>query len=108
MEKRDTDRAKKRLMVRYGPDAPTKMAFTKNLSVTGLHIQTNSVLKPGTRIQIELKFPSRTFSLWGQVMWAKKVPPQLAYTIPCGMGVKFVEPPEEWKAFFSEWKSGGS
>jgi hypothetical protein len=105
MDKRDEDRARKRVMVRYGVNGPTATAFTKNLSRSGLQVQTNNVLTPGTRIQVELKFPDRTFALWGVVVWAKRVPPQLAYTVPCGMGITFEAPPPEWLTFFERWHS---
>lgn len=103
MEKRDSERARKRVMVRYGVDSADRMAFTKNLSAHGLHIQTNAVIAPGTRIRVELKFPQRTFSMWAQVVWAKKVPPQLAHTLPCGMGLRFLDVSEEWLDFFGSW-----
>jgi len=107
MEKRDTHRAKKRVMVRYGVERPERTAFTKNLSEQGMHIQTNAVVKPGTRLQVELKFPDRTFAMWGTVAWARRVPPQLAHTLPCGMGIAFIDPPAEWVEFFAKWSGKG-
>ena len=35
--------------------------------------------------------------------WGKKVPPQLAHLLDCGMGLQFIEPGAEWSAFYSEW-----
>ena len=86
-------------MVRYGVERPDRMGFTKNISSTGLHIQTNNPLRPGTTIQIEMKFPERTFTMWARVIWAKKVPPQLAHSLPCGMGLQFIDAPDEWLEF---------
>ena len=68
-------------MVKYGTDKADRTAFTKNLSETGLFIGTNNVFKPGTTIQVELKFPDHTFSMWARVIWAKKVPSQLAHVV---------------------------
>jgi len=87
-------------MVRYGVQKANKTGFSKNVSRTGIYIQTNNVFKPGTTIQVELTFPNRTVSLWGRVVWAKRVPPQLSHTLDCGMGVTFVEPPAEWFEFW--------
>ena len=95
MDKRANERALKRVMVKFGTDKPNRTGFTKNLSATGLNIKTNNVMKPGTTIQVELKFPERTFAMWARVVWAKKVPSQLAHVLECGMGVHFVDPPEE-------------
>jgi len=100
------ERAKKRLMLRYGVKQPDRTAFTKNISISGLHIQTNSVLQPGTVLLIEVRFPERTILLRGRVVWARRVPPQLAHQLPCGMGVEFIDPGEEWRSFFTAWRGG--
>jgi Tfp pilus assembly protein PilZ len=92
-------------MVKYGTDKADRTAFTKNLSETGLFIGTNNVFKPGTTIQVELKFPDRTFSMWARVVWAKKVPSQLAHVVECGMGVCFVDPSVDWLEFYEQWKA---
>jgi hypothetical protein len=94
-------------MIRFGKDEANKTGFTKNISLTGVNINTNNVFAPGTTIQMELAFPSRRVDLWGRVMWAKKVPPSLAHVIECGMGVHFLEPPEDWPDFFKEWEEAG-
>ena len=105
MNKRGTGRTRRRVMVKYGTDKADRTAFTKNLSETGLFIGTNNVFKPGTTIQVELKFPDQTFSMWARVIWAKKVPSQLAHVVECGMGVCFVDPTVEWLEFYERWKS---
>ena len=102
--KRSEGRARRRVMVKYGLSAADKTAFTKNLSETGLFIQTNSVFKPGTTIHVAIQFPQDTVSMWAEVVWAKVVPPQLAHVLECGMGVRFVDPTPDWKATFREWK----
>ena len=103
MEKRVQDRAKKRLMVKYGIEKLDKTAFTKNVSATGLCIQTNHVFKPGSTIQLEIHAPDQVFSIWARVAWAKKVPAQLAHVLECGMGLSFVDPPPEWLEYFKKW-----
>lgn len=102
-EQRNTRRAKRRIMVRFGEGTPNRTAFTKNLSETGLFLQTNHVYKPGTVLSVEMQFPDRTFATWARVVWAKKVPPQLAHILECGMGVCFLEPSPEWLAFYQNW-----
>lgn len=108
-EKRVKNRTKRRLMVRFGTSAAEKTAFTKNVSETGLFVQTNAVFKPGTTIQVQLQFPDKKFSMWARVVWAKTVPPQLAHILECGMGVCFIEPSAEWLSYFRDWsnKIGG-
>ena len=102
-EKRGRGRMKRRLMVRFGTQAADRTAFTKNLSETGLFLQTNHVVAPGSTVQVQIHFPDRVFSHWARVVWAKKVPPQLAHVLECGMGVCFVDPSTEWLDFYAAW-----
>ena len=102
-EKRQIRRAKRRVMVRFGTRTPDKTAFTKNLSETGMFLQTNTVFKPGTTIQVQAEFPDQTFSMWARVVWAKKVPPQLAHILGSGMGVCFIDPAPDWLKFYQHW-----
>jgi Tfp pilus assembly protein PilZ len=104
-EKRGGDRTKKRVMVRYGVDAANRTAFTKNLSETGVFLQTNSVFKPGSTIQVQIELDERSFNMWARVAWAKKVPPQLAHILDCGMGLCFIDPSPEWLEYFNEWRA---
>ena len=103
-DKRTRNRARRRMMVRYGLSSADKTAFTRNVSETGMFLQTNQVFKPGTTIQVQIQFPNETFGLWARVVWAKVVPPQLAHVLECGMGLCFIDPTPDWKAFFQEWK----
>jgi hypothetical protein len=101
---RTVKRAKSRLMVRFGETVPDRVGFTANISESGLFLRTNHVFRPGSTIQLAVQFPDRTFTFWGRVIWAKRVPPQLAHILDCGMGLRFVEPSPEWAAFYSSWK----
>jgi PilZ domain len=101
--KRTINRAKRRIMVRYGASSAEKTAFTKNVSETGLFLMCNQVFKPGTTIHVQINFPQKTFAMWAHVMWAKTVPIQLAHVLECGMGLRFIDPPAEWSAFYHDW-----
>jgi hypothetical protein len=65
-----------------------------------MFLQTNSVLNPGSTIQVHLQFSDREFTMWARVRWAKKAPGQLSGLMAAGMGVQFMEPPEEWIQYF--------
>jgi len=106
MDKRTQPRIRRRVMVRYGTDEPGKTAFTRNLSVGGAQLQTNSPVQPGTRLVIELKFPDRTFRMTARVAWALRMPAQLAYVKPGGMGIEFLERDPDWPEFFERWRAG--
>jgi len=99
-EKRDHERKPKRVMVRYGTRLTDKTAFTRNISASGLFLQTNSVLGPGSTIQVHLQFPDREFTMWARVRWAKKAPGNLASLMGAGMGVQFMDPPDDWIEYF--------
>jgi Tfp pilus assembly protein PilZ len=100
MDKRETVRTRKRTTVRYGVDAAERMAFTQNLSEAGVKVRTHRVFRPGTRLYLELKFPDRSFAMRGRVAWAKTVPPQLALVVDCGMGIRFLDPPDDWDEYY--------
>ena len=104
-EKQAHPRTRGRLKVRYGPNALERTCFTNNVSLSGAFLRTNNVFRPGTTIQVEFEFPDRKMTLWAQVVWAKKVPPQMAHVILCGMGVRFINPGQEWAEVFGVWQA---
>lgn len=81
------------------------MAFTMNVSPTGAFIRTNNVLPPGRTIKVEFHFDDETVTVFAKIIWAKKVPPQMAHLLPCGMGVRLVDPGPEWKTLLEKWGS---
>jgi hypothetical protein len=99
-------RKRGRVMVRYGVNGADKTGFSMNISLTGLSVRTNNVFKPGTTLEVELELPRGTYTHWAQVVWAKKVPPELAHVVPCGMGLRFINPGADWEETFASWKSG--
>ncbi|MFQ5900977.1 MAG: PilZ domain-containing protein [Thermodesulfobacteriota bacterium] len=110
MKDKVTNRKKQRLIVYFGIEVADNTAFTRNVSETGVFINTNKVYKPGTTIKLKLNFPERSFSMLASVIWAKRIPPQLTRVVACGMGVRFIDPGPEWFEFFNQWhqqKGGG-
>ena len=104
VENRRQKRASKRLMVRFGTRGPEKTDFTNNISDTGVYLSTNAVYQPGSTIEVSIHFPEKTWTFWAKVAWAKKVPPNLAHVLECGMGLQFVDPGEDWLTFYNDWK----
>lgn len=88
IDKRDIKRHKKRIQLRYGLENPDKIAFTEDISSTGIFIKSPIVLQPGKIIFIELVVNSNTpIRLKGRIMWAKKVPQNLLRKVKGGMGI---------------------
>jgi hypothetical protein len=99
------ERSRKRFLVRFTINGVERTGFTKNISDRGLNIHTNQVARPGTTLPVVVRVEEGTFSLWATVVWAKKVPPELAHLLECGMGVRFIDPTPEWVEFCKRWRA---
>lgn len=91
-EKRGPARHKKRLSVRFGVGQANRVAFTEDLSMTGLFIRSLNVCPPNTRVLIEfLLEDEHRVVLEARVMWAKRVPQNLFHLArKSGMGVRIL------------------
>lgn len=97
-------RTKRRLVVRFGVKAPTFTAYTRNISETGLYLETSHALPPGTDLQLEIETPGRKFEMWAVVVWARVYPPQFQHLLRGAIGCRFEHPSEEWLEFYRRWK----
>ena len=105
--KRDILRFRKRLSLKFGIDAPNKVAFTEDLSQEGLFVKTVYPSPPGSRVHIELNMPDgETVLLVGMSRWRKSVPPQVIHLVKkCGMGVRilnFISGEEIYRLYVSK------
>jgi hypothetical protein len=90
-DKRDIIRLKKRLTIRFGIDEASRVAFTEDISSTGMFIKTANICPPNTKIKIEFDVDNNKVELIARVMWAKKVPQNLFHLVKkSGMGVRFL------------------
>jgi c-di-GMP-binding flagellar brake protein YcgR len=90
-DKRDIVRLKKRITVRFGIEESNRVAFTEDISMTGMFIKTPNICPPNTKIRIEFEIASNKVELEARVMWAKKVPQNLFHLVKkSGMGVRFL------------------
>ncbi len=91
-DKRDIKRVKKRLAVRFGIDQANRIAFSEDLSATGMFIKTPNICVPNSKITIEFNVNDCIVQAEARVMWAKKVPANLFHLVKkCGMGVRFIK-----------------
>jgi len=89
--KRDIVRYKRRITVRFGIGETNRVAFTEDVSVTGMFIKTPNICPPNTKIKIEFELDNSKVELEGRVMWAKKVPQNLFHLVKkSGMGIRFL------------------
>jgi len=92
-DKRNLNRFKKRLSVRFGPDAPSQLAFSEDVSDFGIFIKTPKTYPLGTILKIEITLPDDNYVFFeGMVRWTKKVPPQLISKVQkAGVGIKITK-----------------
>ena len=88
-------RYRKRVEVRYGVKEPNLTGYSGNISRTGMMVRAIRVFGPGVTLNLELRLPDRTIKLRGVISWAREGSLQLLPTGRIGMGIKFIDPPEE-------------
>jgi hypothetical protein len=99
-------RTKRRLAVRFGAARPDRLGYTQNISESGLYIETNYLIDPGTNLQIEIETPGKRFEMWATVMWARRIPPNFQKVMHGGLGCQFAYPSQDWIDFYHRWASG--
>ena len=87
-------RSRKRLTVRFGVDQPEHIGYSANFSSSGMMIRTGRVFAPGTRLHVEVGNLPRALRLQGVVIWARSGDPRWIATGRVGMGLKFIDPPD--------------
>jgi uncharacterized protein (TIGR02266 family) len=106
-ERQAHPRTRGRIRVRFGTENLDRTAFTMNVSQTGAFVRTNQVFPPGTTIKVEFTFADgKALTVYARVVWAKRVPPQMAHLLVCGMGLRFINPGPGWLEMFGGWESG--
>jgi len=92
-DKRDSKRFGKRFRLKFGKENPDRLAYTEDISTSGLFIKSANIYQPGNVIKIRLDLPDgKEVGLKGRIMWAKKVPPLMMQRIrKSGMGVRILK-----------------
>ena len=88
-------RARRRVEVRFGPEGPTYLGYSRNLSRTGMMIGSLKVFAPGTVLDLQLTLGDRTVTLRAQVIWAREGPVQWLNHGRVGMGIRFLGTPPD-------------
>jgi hypothetical protein len=102
-EKRRIKRSLKRLKLRYGITRATTLAFTEDVSETGVFVRTVNVMGPGVVMLVELFMPDNSpVTFEARVMWSRRVPGSLIHLSKGGMGLlitKFISGEEKYLDF---------
>jgi len=100
--KREEERKFRRISIRFGLETPEFRAVGIQISSRGLFISTNHpVFIKGCRLKIEIPFPGGILVVQAVVRHSKKVPPAMVQLDRPGMGVEFIEPPQELRNFLA-------
>ena len=92
-------RYRRRVEVRYIADGiAERIGYSGNISLSGMMLRTPKALPPGTIVALQIHFPSQVLELEGRVMWAREGPLTLLSTGRIGMGIRFIDPPEDLAA----------
>lgn len=88
--KRVNRRHPKRFSLKFGFDKAEKVGFTNDINHKGLFIRAAVVVKPGSKIRIEIGHPDGLIALLGEVRWAKNIPASVIHKLKGGMGVEII------------------
>jgi hypothetical protein len=102
---RKVRRSRRRFAVRFGTRAPERLGYTQNISESGLYIETNFIIDPGTDLQLEIDTPAKMFEMWATVVWARRYPMNLQKLMRGGLGCRFAFPSQEWIDFYERWRA---
>jgi uncharacterized protein (TIGR02266 family) len=90
--------------LRFDDGRRTFFGYSKNISRGGLFIATVNPREPGSRFEVEIPLPaplSRTVRCTCEVVWNRQFERGVAFEP--GMGLKFIDLPEEAAAVIDTW-----
>jgi hypothetical protein len=93
--KRTEERKFKRIVLRFGLEAPEYRATGIQISTQGLFISTSQSIYPaGSKLVVEIFTPDKPYVVQAVVRHAKKMPRLLMSNERSGMGIKFISAPK--------------
>ena len=98
-------RFKHRLRVRYRDESGEKdfLALTRDLSPSGIGVNSNRPAAPGAHLQLVLEIDDHeSIELRGTVVWAHRVPAGMLAVEKGGFGVALTTADERWYTYLSE------
>lgn len=95
------------LKVRYDDGRKTFFGYAKNISRGGVFIATVNPRDPGSRFHVEIPLPPplcTTLQCFCEVIWKRDFRPDSPYEP--GMGLRFIDLPEELGERLNRWIKG--
>jgi hypothetical protein len=91
VDRRKHRRYAKRLKIRFGEKGFNHAGLTSDISASGLFVITVNMIKPSTRLHLEVTTPEDTlFYIEGVVVRLAVVPPELRQAMKGGFGLRFL------------------
>ncbi len=90
--------------IRIDGERPAFFGYSKNISKSGMFIASTNTIQPGEQINLEFQLPpplKGTACCRCEVVW--KRPPGTHLPFEPGMGIKFVDMPEDVTKRLDEW-----
>ena len=105
-DKRDIRRIKQRITIYFGLVDVSRVAFTEDISTSGMFIKTPNITPVNSIIKIQFTLTDGSVvGVEGRVTWARKVPQNLFHLVKkSGMGVRFLRFLSGEEAFNSFFK----
>ena len=104
MRSRVDPRFKKRMSCKLKQEQRTYAGMVLDVSRTGLFVQTSAGAKPGDEVEVLLgsREQAAPVALTAEVVWQRKVPPQLRVVVEGGVGLKIRYAPELYYALLAD------
>jgi len=101
-------RYKKRIPCKLTRSRSTFSGLVVDLSRKGLFVQTGAIAKTGDEVEIVLRRwqSGAAIVVNAQVMWRRKVPPQLRSVVEGGLGLQIRYAPEPYYVMLAEASEG--
>lgn len=83
---------------------PTIFGYSKNISRSGMYIATTNPIEPGQQLELEFQLPAPlkgTARCVCEVVWKRPFGSHLPFE--AGIGIKFINLPEEISVQLDEW-----
>lgn len=100
--RRKQSRLSKRVPIRFGPDYPSHLGFSRNLSLDGLEIVSRIAFNPQTTLHLEVAPERETFKLEGIVCWSSTDIPNLKLRLNQSMGLELINNHRDYENYIVE------
>ena len=102
INRRAEERKFKRIFLRFGLEAPEHRATGIQISTRGLFISAiHPLYSLDCKLLVEISTPDGAYTVPAIVRHAKKIPRLTIGNDRCGMGVKFILPPQELQDYLA-------